>query len=237
MTFEDQTSMSAEAYEVPVKNEVEGLGSLRVMDRSVLYGSSGVLRSVLNMKTVGLKAGETMESWRPSLETWGQESAHRWLAFFNFIDPRTGQALDAMLGRQCSHYSRFVDTQASVHDGFAWTDNGDGSFTWTDYSKRYGNLDLYGMGLMAPDEVPPFFLIDDVAGYTYPPSCDNTCSRSGRRPPPSGGPGSRSRSTTSSPPTASARSPPPSARTTGARPRSSSPRPSRRTPRRGCRRW
>jgi MYXO-CTERM domain-containing protein len=171
MTFEDQMSMSAEAYEVPVKNEVDGLGSLRVMDRSSLYGSNGTLRSVLNMKTVGLKAGDTMESWRPSLETWGQESAHRWLAFFNFIDPRNGRLSDALLGRQCSHYSRYVDTQGSVHDGFAWTDNGDGSFTWTDYSKRYGNLDLYGMGLMAADEVPPFFLIDGIAGYSYPPSC------------------------------------------------------------------
>jgi MYXO-CTERM domain-containing protein len=172
MTFEDQTSMNAEAYEVPVKNEVEGLGNLRVMDRSSLYGSNGVLRSVLNMKTVGLRSGETMDSWRTSLETWGQESAHRWLAFFNFIDPRTMKISDAMLGRQCSHYSRYVDTQGSVHDGFAWQDNGDGSFTWTEYSKRYGNLDMYAMGLLAPDEVPPFFLIDGIAGYTYPANCN-----------------------------------------------------------------
>jgi MYXO-CTERM domain-containing protein len=173
MTFEDQMSMSAEAYEVPVKNEVDGLGGLRVMDRSSLYGSNGVLRSVLNMKTVGLRAGDTMESWRPSLETWGQESAHRWLVFFNFLDRRSGRLSDALLGRQCSHYSKYVDTQGSVHDGFAWTDNGDGSFTWTDYSKRYGNLDLYGMGLMAADEVPPFFLIDEIQGYTYPPNCNS----------------------------------------------------------------
>jgi MYXO-CTERM domain-containing protein len=171
MTFDDQASMTAEAYEVPVKNEVQGLGELPVMDRSGLYGSTGVLRSVLNMKTVGLRAGETMDSWLPSLETWGQESAHRWLVFFDFVDPRTGRVSDALLGRQCSHYSRYVDTQGSVHDGFAWTDNGDGSFTWTEYSKRYGNLDLYGMGLMAADEVPPFFLIDGIDGYTYPPTC------------------------------------------------------------------
>ncbi|HXU81774.1 MAG TPA: hypothetical protein VN914_10285 [Polyangia bacterium] len=173
MTFEDQTSMSAEAYEVPVKNEVEGLGNLRVMDRSGLYGSNGTLRSVLNMKTVGLRSGETMDSWRTSLETWGQESAHRWMVFMNFIDPRTGRISDALLGRQCSHYSRYVDTQGSIHDGFAWQDNGDGTFTWTEYSKRYGNLDLYGMGLMEADEVPPFFLIDGVPNYTYPPTCNS----------------------------------------------------------------
>jgi len=171
MTFEDQLSMSAEAFEVPVKNEVEGLGSLRVMDRSSSFGSNGVLRSILNMKTVGLKAGETMDSWRGALETWGQESGHRWMVFMNFLDRRTNKVSDALLGRQCSHYSRFVDTQASIHDGFHWRDNGDGTFTWTEFSRRYGDLDLYGMGLMAADEVPPFFLIDGIEGYSYPPSC------------------------------------------------------------------
>src|SRR5438132_709259 len=100
MTLLVRAWMPAEADEVPVKNEVDGLGNLRVMDQSGLFGSNGVLRSVLNMKTVGLRSGETMESWRPSLETWGQESAHRWLVFLNFIDPRNGRLSDAMLGRQ-----------------------------------------------------------------------------------------------------------------------------------------
>jgi hypothetical protein len=172
LTFEDRNSRAAAAYEVPVKNEVQGLGRLLpVKDSSDAYGSHGILRSMLNMKTVGLGAGDTMDSWRLSLETWGQESAHRWLVFLLFRDPRTGRASDAMLGRQCAHYSRYVDTQASVHDGFAWRDNGNGTFTWTEASQRYGDLDLYGMGLMAPDEVPPFFLIDDIPGYRYPTSC------------------------------------------------------------------
>ena len=57
-----------------------------------------------------------------------------------------------------------------MHDGYAWTDNGDGTFT-VDRAQpaRYGNLDLYGMGLMPADEVPPFFFIDDVPSYTRPP--------------------------------------------------------------------
>ena len=181
MTFDDQLSMKAEAFEVPVKNEVEGLGNLRVMDRSSAFGSNGVLRSVLNMKTVGLTAGETMDSWRGALETWGQESAHRWMVFMNMRDPRTGKLSDALLGRQCSHYSRYLHTQASIHDGYSWRDNGDGTFTWTELSRRYGDLDLYGMGLMAADEVSPFFLIDDIAGYLYPASC-STYNFQGRTP-------------------------------------------------------
>ena len=173
LTFDDKASTAAEAYESPVKNEVEGLGRLPVMDNSNVYGSQGVLRSILNMKTVGLRAGDTLDSWRPHLETWGQESAHRWMVFMSVRDPRTDRPSDLLLGRQCSHYGRYVDTQASVHDGYAWTDNGDGTFSWTESSKRYGNLDLYGMGLMAADEVPPFFLIDNVPGYTYPTSCQS----------------------------------------------------------------
>jgi hypothetical protein len=172
MTFDDRMSPNAEAYEVPVKNDVEGLGrQMTVRDNSGLFGSRGVLRSVLNMKTVALRAGETMQSWTPSLETWGQESAHRWMVFMLFRDPRTGRSSDALLGRDCAHYSRYVDTQASVQDGFAWQDNGDGTFTWTETAKRYSNLDLYGMGLLAADEVPPFFLIDNIPGYVYPASC------------------------------------------------------------------
>jgi MYXO-CTERM domain-containing protein len=173
MTFEDQASMMAEAYEVPVKNEVEGLGNLRVMDQSSSYGSSGALRSVLNMKTIGLRTGDARTAWQTPLETWGQESAHRWLVFFLFRDARTGRISDAMLGRQCSHYNKYLDTQASVHDGFAWTDNQDGTFTWTETSRRYGDLDLYAMGLFAPDEVAPFFMIDGIPGYTYPTSCQS----------------------------------------------------------------
>lgn len=171
MTFEDANNPSAEAYEVPVRNEVSGLGKLPVGDASAAYGSAGTLRSILNMKTVGLAAGDSQAGWNTHLETWGQESSHRWMVFMPFRDPRSGRVSEALLGRQCAHYSRYVDTQGSIHDGYAWADNGDGTFTWSDKTKRYGNLDLYGMGLMAADEVPPFFFIDGIAGYTYPPAC------------------------------------------------------------------
>jgi hypothetical protein len=170
LTFEDLGSGDAVAYEMPVKNEVGGLG-YPLFDDSQAFGSHGVLRAVLNMKTVALGTGGTVESWAHPLAIWGQEAAHRWLVYLLFRDPRTGQPSDALLGRDCAHYSRYVDTQASVHDGFAWKDNGNGTFTWTEANKRYGNLDLYGMGLMAPDEVPPFFLIDGIPGYTYPRNC------------------------------------------------------------------
>jgi hypothetical protein len=165
-TFDDRSN-SAVAYEQTVKIDVQGLGVSK-FDRSRMYGSQGTLRSIVNMKRVGLQAGDTRDKWEGALATWGQEVGHRWMMFMRFIDRRSGRASDALLGRSCSHYSRFVDSQASVHDGFAWRDNGDGTFTATGANQRFGNLDLYGMGVLPADEVPPFFFIDEIPGYKAP---------------------------------------------------------------------
>ncbi len=169
-TFNDRAN-NAGAYARSVKNEVRGIGA-PIRDESRQYGSpGGVLRSVLNMKTIGMNTRDTREAWASALPTWGQEGGHRWMAFMKFRDARTGKDSDALLGRDCAHYAKFVDTQASVHDGYAWQDNGDGSFTWTERAQRYSYLDLYGMGLLAPDEMPPLFFIDNIPGMRAPATC------------------------------------------------------------------
>jgi hypothetical protein len=181
LTFDDAASAQAAAYEFTVKADVRGLG-MEPRDMSPTMGSNGVLRSILNMKKIWaeVNSDDDYEKWRQNLEVWGQESGHRWMVFMKFIDRRTGVVSDALLGRDCSHYHRLVDTQSSVHDGLSWTDNGDGSFTANRAAKgRYGDLDLYGMGLLPPDEVPPFFFIDGVPGYKRP-----DCTAYNRMPPP-----------------------------------------------------
>ncbi len=82
-------------------------------------------------------------------------------------DPRSNQPSELLLGRDCSHYSRYVETQGSVMDGLSWKDNGDGSFVQGERAVRLSNLDLYTMGLLEPEEVPPFFLIDEINGFTH----------------------------------------------------------------------
>ena len=86
---------------------------------------------MLNMKRVWQGVNQdTAAAWRPQLEVWGQESGHRWMMFMGGArSAHRPQSSDALLGRDCSHYSRFVDTQGSVHDGLAWTDNRDGTFS------------------------------------------------------------------------------------------------------------
>jgi MYXO-CTERM domain-containing protein len=175
--FDDQGS-NAVAYAVSVKNDVMGIGQA-LMDESADYGSQGVLRNIVNMKSLGLRAGDGRMAWNSALETWGQEAGHRWLAFLLVRDPRTGSASDLLLGRDCAHWHKLVDTQASVFDGYAWIDNKNGTFSWTETSKRYGDLDLYAMGLIDADDVRPFFYLADVPGYDRP-----SCSQYARVPPP-----------------------------------------------------
>jgi MYXO-CTERM domain-containing protein len=166
LTFDDGGDLSG-AYSFPIKSDVRGLG-LRLDDKTAMYGSAGVLHTVINMKGFGLRAGDTLEEWIKSrtLSVWGQEYSHRWAMFLTIRDPRTGALGELLLGRDCSHYNRFVETQGSVLDGYAWKDNGDGSFTWSERAVRFSHLDLYTMGLLRADEVPPFFLIDGIPGYT-----------------------------------------------------------------------
>lgn len=166
-TFEDRSNRAA-AYEFTVKNDVRGIG-VSLTDRSADFGSAGVLRSVVSMESLGLAEGATPAAWEPILSIWGQESAHRWMIFMQIRDPRTGRNTNALLGRDCAHYNMYVDAQASVLDGFAWQDNGDGSFTWTAQNRGFAALDLYGMGILRPEEVPPFYAIVDVPGFDYPP--------------------------------------------------------------------
>jgi hypothetical protein len=168
LTFTDRGDLAG-AYSATIKNDVRGLG-LRLRDDSAKYGSAGVLRTVINMKDWGLRTGDTLDSWarNRTLPVWAQEYAHRWGMFLLVRDPRLNQPSELLLGRDCSHYSRYVETQGSVMDGFSWKDNGDGSFAQSERAVRLSNLDLYTMGLLDPEEVPPFFLIDEIPGFVHP---------------------------------------------------------------------
>ncbi len=165
LTFDDSGDLSG-AFSRTVKSDVRGLG-MRPMDDSARFGSNGTLRTMISMKGLGLRAGDSQEQWgAQTLPIWAQEYAHRWGMFLTVRDARSNTVSDVLLGRDCSHFARFVETQGSVMDGFAWVDNHDGTFSWKERAVRFANLDLYTMGLLHSDEVPPFFFIDQIPGYT-----------------------------------------------------------------------
>lgn len=92
----------------------------------------------------------------------GQELGHYWLAYPTIDHPEL--EADALLGRSASHWSYWLDTGNSPVEGNAWLDNGDGTFT-TDLDRvgTFSPLDLYLMGFVGPEEVPPFFLVQTDA--------------------------------------------------------------------------
>jgi hypothetical protein len=145
------------AFEVNVRNDVRGIG-LPDLDESAAWGSSGALASVAYMDTID----QYLEV--DGFEILGHEVGHRWLARLLFRDSG-GRSSTALLGRGHVHWSFFFDTQASVMEGNALADRGGGRFETVDITRGYSALDQYAMGLRAPEEVPPFFYVEDPDNF------------------------------------------------------------------------
>ena len=117
--WSDTTVVSgAFAFESTVKNAIQGIG-VEEFDNAAEFGSQGTLESVLNMDRVA-KYGDDPTAKilgeNSSLAVLAHESGHRWLAQLLFSDGRGGVS-DQLLGRQRSHWSFFMDTDASVMEG------------------------------------------------------------------------------------------------------------------------
>jgi MYXO-CTERM domain-containing protein len=69
-----------------------------------------------------------------------------------------------LLGRDSSHWAAFVDTDASVMDGWDWEPAGN-NFKVVDDMNIFSTLDLYTMGALPVASAKPFFFIDG-ARYT-----------------------------------------------------------------------
>jgi MYXO-CTERM domain-containing protein len=161
--FTDYMSAQSLAYQMRVKNDVRGIG-LDLFDATASFGSpSGRMQTMLNMKRIlayGRGAADDPEN--NLYAVWAQEAAHRWSAYLRFRRAGDADNSDALLGRQLAHWSKGVQADASIMDGYLWKQNDDGTFTATERDKRYGALDQYAMGLLPAKEVPPFYLLDEI---------------------------------------------------------------------------
>ena len=161
----DTTVVSdAFAFESTVSNAIRGLG-VESFNQSADFGSAGALESVMVMDRVskyGDDPNAKILNEGTALAVIAHETAHRWLTQMLFGDGRGGTS-DALLGRQRAHWSFFMDTDASVMEGNDIEDLGGGSFRTTAAMERYCRLDLYGMGLVRPSDVPAVFYVDAPA--------------------------------------------------------------------------
>ncbi len=167
-TFEIETG-EATAFFQPVRNEIEGIGE-SIFDFSDKFGSTSRLRGFIEMADTGrYELNPFSPNYEDVLGVLSHEVLHSWAAFVGYQDPN-GQVSNGLLGRQQAHWSFLLETGASVEYGHRWRDNQDGTFTATDSRRFYSPLDLYLMGMYAPEEVPNFFLIEsgDVAATELP---------------------------------------------------------------------
>jgi hypothetical protein len=153
-------------WSTTVRNEDRGIG-MPVFDHGALFGSNA-LEHVVVMNDVGFYADDPTQrpvaagyAYAPStLAVLAHEIGHRWLAYAGAID----QGLAGVDG----HWSYVLESGASFLGGNQIRQNDDGSFTTTAAMRTYGPLDRYLMGFAAPEEVEPFFVVDDAHGFLPP---------------------------------------------------------------------
>ncbi|OGQ09666.1 MAG: hypothetical protein A2138_10795 [Deltaproteobacteria bacterium RBG_16_71_12] len=168
-TFSDQ---NVAAYYMPLRQDVEGLGPCDGMgDIGCVFDSTDGMRlqGVVFMNSADYwrywdrnydGVTHELESFDSSMySTLGQEVAHRWGSSLRFVDPRTGNVSNKLIGRDGSHWAAWVDTDASVMDGWDWSQDG-GEFKLVNDMDRYSTLDLYTMGALPVASAQPFFFID-----------------------------------------------------------------------------
>jgi hypothetical protein len=150
------------AFELTVKNDIRGIGD-DVYDSSSFAGSKGRLRSYLQMGSLSRYPDDPNAlvqglGTNTTLDVMGQEAGHRWLALLHFKD-ENGQSSDELLGRSLSHWSFCFNSLASDMEGNEIEPSGD-HFQTVAATERYSPLDQYAIGLIGPEEVPPFWYVD-----------------------------------------------------------------------------
>lgn len=156
-TFEFATG-DADAFYNPVRNDVAGIGQA-LFDHSAAYGSAGRLQGYVDMaalqrRVLSARAPE-FEHTRNLL---AHELMHRWGAGVSYHDAQ-GQPRSDLRGRDGTHWSYFLDSDASLMYGNDWARREDGRYESRNVRFRYSALDLYLAGFAAAEEVAPMDLI------------------------------------------------------------------------------
>ena len=157
----------AVAFESTVRSNRQGIGD-PASDNGRDFGSPRRLQAIMNMGQLTQYPRDpnavvpARSSTRDTpLTVLGHEAGHLWLAFVSVRDPVSPVARP-MLGRQTAHWAFNFNSEASFLEGNRIQDSGPGTsprFRTVATVEGYAPLDQYLMGLRAPEEVPPTFLV------------------------------------------------------------------------------
>ena len=111
-------------------------------------------------------------SFNTTLSILAHEAGHRFLTR-TLIEDESGALSGELLGRQGAHWSFFFNSEGSFLEGMKLVDHGPGAspfrFESTEAFRRFGAMDLYLMGIIPPEQVPPSFFVRnaDVLGGAF----------------------------------------------------------------------
>jgi subtilase family serine protease/flagellar hook assembly protein FlgD len=152
----------ASGFYLGLRNDVRGIGT-PLFDEGARFGSPKRLQGIIDMGPVaqyraeGFSVEPSDPGFRHTLGILAHEVAHRWLANVRYLE--AGEVRTDLLGRDQSHWSFLLSSDASFLYGSDWEPIGGGLYRASEVQSRYGALDLYLMGFASPDEVPPLVLL------------------------------------------------------------------------------
>ncbi len=155
------------AFEITVRNDRSGYGDLPA-STGAEYGSKQRLQAVLNMGPTsqypadpfGIVPSRGTAGDTP-LSILGHEAGHLFLAYASVRDAANADARP-MLGGQLAHWNFAFNSEASLLEGNRIVDHGPSAsprFETVAAVEGYAPLDQYLMGIRAPENVPPTFLV------------------------------------------------------------------------------
>ena len=153
-------SMFGFAYHFQVKNSVFGIG------RSIFYnsswmGSAGRMQGFTNQNDINYQPDDPhfhMYRVHSPLTGMLHETMHQWAAFLNNVN----QVTNSSHWYTYSHTkSNGGDSTTSAMEGYIWTDNGGGDYQGYAFHDGLYPLDLYVMGLYAPEQVPDIWYLQN----------------------------------------------------------------------------
>jgi hypothetical protein len=152
----------AEGFYLPVRNDVQGINQ-PIFDNSAQFGSASKLQGTIDLGNISQLA---TAPYGPLLDTTvrllNHELGHRFGSYVRFKNP-DGSLNTSLLGKDSAHWSYLLDSKGSIMYGNGWKDNQDGTFTSMSARSVYSPLDLYLMGMIPKEQVPPMLLIDNPA--------------------------------------------------------------------------
>jgi hypothetical protein len=154
---------------LPVQNSTRGIG-LPVFNYSEKFGNPR-LKSVILMDSADQLPDNPKDPLLLTMNTlqlMGHLIGRTWAPYAGVVI--NGKRKNDLVGqRPNTFYSGlpfstqawnfYMDTDASLLGGNEIKENGDGTFTTIDATKRYSKLDQYLMGLIPATAVPPFFFV------------------------------------------------------------------------------